>query len=391
MVMFKGFPVLIIGLLLSFSVAAQRTLSETEAVELALANARNINVANLNLKQQQQLLRGASGLANPQLTLEKSPYEPLIGGIQQQFDWPTVYGARKQLQQSQVRLAQSSINLNAMQVKRLVRIAYLQLQFVHERLAQLRYQDSIYKDIKTAAARNFQAGQINKLDELFAASQADRINNEMMRAVADLQQQQRTLQLLTGIGENVTPGKIAALPLPPLADSAYAHPQLRVLQQQLEVSQRALKLERAEILPSINAGVLLPLSSDYENFFGYQLGISIPIWTRQNRSRVAAANTGVELATANQQNAMQQLQNQLLINQVNVQKEQASLNYFNTIALQQSADIIETSRRLFGAGQISYIESLRNITTAFQTQINYLETLRNYNQAVIELNYITGN
>ena len=145
------------------------------------------------------------------------------------------------------------------------------------------------------------------------------------------------------------------------------------------------------MLPSINAGLLFPATREYENFLGYQAGISIPLWARQTRSRIAAASTGVELAAANQQNALQQLENQYLVNQVNVQKEHASLQYFNTIALRQSAEIIETSRRLFAAGQISYIESLRNITSAFQTQINYLETLRNYNQAVIELNYITGN
>jgi cobalt-zinc-cadmium efflux system outer membrane protein len=389
--MFKQTSILLVILVIVVSASGQRTLSENEAVERALRNARNINVANLTLTQQRQLLRGAGGIASPQLTLEKSPYEPLIVGVQQQFDWPTVYGARKQLQQARVKLAETSITLTALEIKRLVRTAYLQLQYLNERLAQLRYQDSIYKDIKAAAARNFEAGQINKLDELFAASQADRINNEMVRATADFQQQQRTLQLLTGVNEAMIPSKIAVLPLNQTADSVSSNPQIRVLEQQVEVSQRELKLEKRSLLPSINAGVLLPTTKEYENFLGYQVGISIPLWARQNRSRIAAASTGVELAAANQQNALQQLENQYLINQVNVQKEQASLQYFNAVALRQSAEIIETSRRLFAAGQISYIESLRNITSAFEMQINYLETLRNYNQAVIELNYITGN
>jgi len=389
--MFKRSSILLMMVVIVASASGQRTLSENEAVEQALKNARNTNVANLTLTQQQQLLRGAGGIANPQLTLEKSPYEPLIAGVQQQFDWPTLYGARKQLQQARVRLAETSVSFNALQIKRLVRTAYLQLQYLNERLVQLKYQDSIYKDIKAAAARSFEAGQINKLDELFAASQADRINNEMVRAIADLQQQQRALQLLTGLKETVIPARISALPLNELADTLNNNPQIRVLEQEVEVSKNELKLARRSLLPSVNAGVLFPTTKEYENFLGYQVGLSIPLWARQNRSRIAAASTGVELAAANQQNALQQLENQYLINQVNVQKEQASLHYFNTVALRQSAEIIETSRRLFVAGQISYIESLRNITSAFETQINYLETLRNYNQAVIELNYITGN
>lgn len=373
------------------SAIAQRVLTEREAVQLALGNARNINVATLTLQQQQQLLGGAADIANPQLTLEKSPYEPLIAGVQQQFNWPTVYRSRKQLQQARVTLAESSLKLNELDVKRLVRTAYVELQYLNERMTQLRYQDSMYKEIKTAAARNFQAGQINKLDELFAASQADRINNELQRSAADARQQQATLQLLTGLTETVQPERIKPLDAPVSIDTVPANLQLQVSQQQVAVSQRELQLEKAGFLPSINAGLLFPLDKGYNNFVGYQVGVSIPIWRRQNRSRIAAANTGVELALANQQNISLNLRNQLLVNQVNVQKEQASLAYFNNIALQQSNDIIETSRRLFAAGQISYIESLRNITSAFETRINYVETLRNYNQAVIELNYLTGN
>lgn len=389
--MFKYFQIVLIVIVSHFSATAQRVLTETDAIQLALGNPRNINVSSLTLKQQQQLLRGAAGLAAPQLTLEKSPYEPLVAGVQQQFDWPGVYGKRKQLQQARVNLAQSSLRLTQLDVKRLVRTNYLELQYLSERILQLRTQDSIYKDIKAAATRNFQAGQINKLDELFAASQADRINNELTRAIADQQQQQRILQLITGLKEAIETEKINALHLPAVIDSVPLNPQMQVLQQQAEVSNRQLQLEKASLFPSLNARLLFPLAKEYDNFLGYQVGVSVPLWRRQARSRIAAASTGVELALANQQNASLNLQNQLLVNQVNVEKERASLTYFNNIALRQSDEIIETSRRLFAAGQITYIESLRNITTAFQTRINYLETLRNYNQAVIELNYLTGN
>lgn len=389
--MFKYFLSIVLFIGINVSASAQRVLTEREAVQMALGNARNINVASLTFKQQQQLLRGAAGIANPQLTLEKSPYEPLIAGVQQQFDWPTVYRSRKQLQQARVTLAENSMKLNELDVKRLVRTAYVELQYLNERMAQLRYQDSIYKEIKTAATRNFQAGQINKLDELFAASQADRINNELQRAAADAQQQQATLQLLTGSKEQIQTERINALDTPLSMDTVTANPRLQVSRQQVAVNQKELQLAKAGLLPSINAGLLFPLGTGYNNFVGYQVGVSIPIWRQQNRGRIAAANTGVELALANQQNISLNLQNQLLVNQVNVLKEQNSLAYFNNIALQQANDIIETSGRLFAAGQISYIESLRNITSAFQTRMVYVETLRNYNQAIIELNYITGN
>jgi hypothetical protein len=74
--MFKYFQIVLILIASCFSATAQRVLTENDAIQLALKNARNINVSSLTLRQQQQLLRGAAGLAAPQLTLEKSPYEP---------------------------------------------------------------------------------------------------------------------------------------------------------------------------------------------------------------------------------------------------------------------------------------------------------------------------
>jgi cobalt-zinc-cadmium resistance protein CzcA len=73
-----------------------------------------------------------------------------------------------------------------------------------------------------------------------------------------------------------------------------------------------------------------------------------------------------------------------------VQREQQSIRYYTTVANQQAADITTTAIRLFQAGQVNYIETVRNIITAFQTKAAYLESIRNLNQAIIELNYLNG-
>jgi cobalt-zinc-cadmium resistance protein CzcA len=73
-----------------------------------------------------------------------------------------------------------------------------------------------------------------------------------------------------------------------------------------------------------------------------------------------------------------------------VLREQKSIQYYTTIANQQAQDITATALRLFGAGQMNYIETVRNIIIAFQTRTNYLEAIRNFNQAIIELKYLNG-
>jgi cobalt-zinc-cadmium resistance protein CzcA len=67
-----------------------------------------------------------------------------------------------------------------------------------------------------------------------------------------------------------------------------------------------------------------------------------------------------------------------------------SLNYFETIGLEQSKEIIKNARQSFKSGAIGYYFYLQNLDQAFQIELNYLEVLKNYNQSIINLRYIKG-
>jgi len=369
---------------------AQFVLTKERAVELALTNQRNLAAANLSIRQQQQLLSGAAALDNPQVTLEASPYEPLIVGVQQSFSLPGVYQKRRALQQERIRLAQLQLQGSQYDLKREVRASYLQLQYLTARIRLLQFQDSVYSAIKASSIRFFEAGQINKLEELTAATQADKVRNDLERGLADLAAEQQIFRFYTAYIDSLVVEPIQVYNFIPSTDTMVTNIQQQLLQQQVVLSQRELRAERAELLPQLNAGVLLPTNSEYEKAVGYQVGVSIPLWRRQNRSRINAAQTGVEIAQAQQALEQQRLQAQYRQAVTNYNRELKSLSYYNTTALPQSRAIIETSQRLFRGGELNYIESLRNLIMAFDIQMEHLETHRALNEAVIEINYLNG-
>jgi len=369
---------------------AQRQVSRDEAVQLALNNQRNLRAATLSVQQQQQLSRGAAAIENPQLFGEATPYEPLIVGVQQTFSLPSVYRNRRALQNERIRLAQLQLQGSAYDLKRDVRLSYLQLQYLNERERLLRYQDSIYQAIKTSSIRFFEAGQINKLEELQARTQADRVRNDLARIQADLSAERQLFSFYTNLTDSFTVTSIETYAFVTQPDTAITNVQQQILQQQIAVSQRELRLERSGLLPEVQAGVSLPTTGETERAFGYQFGVSIPLWQRQNRSRIAAAQTGIEIARAQQELEQQRLNAQYRQAVTNYQRELQSLAYFNTTALPQARAIIETSQRLFGGGELNYIESLRNLDTAFEIFLNHVDTHRAYNEAVIQLNYLNG-
>lgn len=369
---------------------AQRLLTKEDAIQLALNNQRNLKAANMSIQQQEQLLKGVGGLENPQITAEASPYEPLQLGVQQTFSMPGVYKNRKALQNERIRLAQLQLKGNQYDLKQQVRSSYLQIQFLTEQVRLLIYQDSIYQAIKISSKRFFDAGQINKLEELQATSQADKIRNDLTRAQADLESEKTIFNFFTAQTDSFAVEPMDLYVFVSSTDSIVSNVQQQILQQQIVINQRELRVQKSQLSPEITAGLLFPTSKEYERPVGYQVGISLPIWRRQNRSRIAAAETGIEIARAGFELEQQRLNAQYRQAFTNYKRDLQSLGYFNNTALPQARAIIETSQRLFQGGELNYIESLRNLQNAFAILSNHLETLRSYNEAVIQLNYLNG-
>lgn len=384
------FFALSITLLVFQSLDAQRVITASEAVTLALNNQRNLKAATLTVQQQQQLRRGSSGLENLQLTAEASPYEPLLVGVQQNLSLPGVYRNRKVVQDERIRLAQLQLLGSQYELKRDVRLNYLQLQFLTQRVRLLQFQDSIYAAIKSSSQRFFAAGQINKLEELQATTQADQVRNELVRTQADLLAESQVFRFYTGYADSIVVETIEAYAFLPVTDTVVSNVQQQILQQQIVLNERQLQLERSELLPQVSAGVMFPTTQEYVRAVGYQVGVSIPLWRRQNRSRIAAAQTAVEIARAEQELAQQRLHAGYQQALTNYGRELQSLTYFNSTALPQARSIIDVSQRFFRGGELNYIESLRNLQTAFDIFLNHLETHRAYHDSVIQLNYLKG-
>ena len=388
--MLRHFGLVLIAVFVYHFSTAQRLLTKDDAIQLALNNQRNLKAANLSVQQQQQLLRGVAGLENPQVTAEASPYEPLQIGVQQTFSLPGVYKNRKALQNERIRLAQLQLQGNQYDLKLQVRSSYLQVQFLTEQVRLLNYQDSIYQAIKVSSKRFFDAGQINKLEELQATSQADKIRNELTRMEADLKAEKTIFQFFTAQTDSFTVEPMDQYAFVPLTDTTVSNVQQQILQQQIVINQSQLRVQKSQLSPQITAGVLFPTSKEYERPVGYQVGISVPIWRRQNRSRIEAAKTGVDIATAGLELEQQRLNAQYRQAITSYQRDLQSLRYYNNTALPQARAIIETSQRLFQGGELNYIESLRNLQNAFAIFSDHLETVRTYNEVVIQLNYLNG-
>jgi cobalt-zinc-cadmium resistance protein CzcA len=71
-------------------------------------------------------------------------------------------------------------------------------------------------------------------------------------------------------------------------------------------------------------------------------------------------------------------------------KNQTSLNYYETSALKNADLILKQARKAYHGGEIGYIEYLQSIRSALLIKSNYLLSLNLYNQSIIKIEFLLG-
>jgi outer membrane protein, heavy metal efflux system len=386
-------------LLLSTSVLpAQRLLTESEAVELALKNSPAIQAAALQTEQSAQLQKSAFNLPNPEVLAESPTGDFYTIGVQQTMEFPTVYFQQSRLQKERTRLAEQEQLLTQKEIAYRVRSIYLDLQYQVALVAQLRLQDSVFASINTSAARRFAAGKIDVLEKTSAEAQYGQVHYLYLQAQADEQLLVTQLQLYTGATEPIRVAPIQKMGMqltgPALfIDTGYFRSHIRMLYygQQQVINQRALRLERNRLLPGITFGYLNQGPATTPLTYRFRAGITVPLWFWQYSGNIRAAKIGVQVAEQQYRAQRLQLSSDLLQARSEFAGSQNKLAYYETTALAQSRTIIDASQRYFEGGEIEYTNHLRTMNEAYTIQRSHLEALRDYNKAVLRLSYLNGN
>lgn len=389
------------------SAHCQQLLTESEAVEIALKNSSALKAAGLTVRQNEQLVRSARNIPNPDITFDSPSGTFYTLGVQQSFRFPTVYQYQSQLQSQQIGLAQKEQLITQNDLTFRVKSIYQAIQAAEAVRLQIVARDSVYEQIRQAAKRQFEAGTIDKLALTFAETQAADVRNALAEAIQQAATNKAQLAMLMQGSDRRTAERIGAVnftvlpyddptltPLPfanlPLADFTQ-NPLIQASEQQALINQKAIDVERANALPGFMVGYYNQGTKESSLGLRWRAGVSIPLWTGQYKSRIAAAQTGFEIAKQRTEAQKVALSTDLQAAQGELTRYRNSLNYFQTTALRQADELIAIARRFFESGQTDYVGFLRTTNDAYNIKLRYLETLRSYHQTLLNINYLTGN
>lgn len=374
---------------------AQNIISVDSALSSAMRNYPGILQSQTEILQQQQLKKSSYEIPNPEFAIE-IPDKEFTYSISQSIDFPLVYVNQSKLNNENILLFEQKLNFTKTEVLAAVRSSYMQLQFASAIVKELKVQDTLYQALSDANDKRYEKGEIGLLEKINANNAYQNKRNEFIQAQTEVQNAQRQLLLIAGLNSTQPPvtDTLSKLNVPSVisANTTYAatNPFIKYAQQNTNVALQNWKLQKSKLLPGFKGTYLISQNEPDITPSRLDLGITVPLWFWSYKGKIKAAKYNYD--AANYQLAQTQLsvnaQWQQQISEFN--KASASIQYYETSALPQSAIIIDAATRSYKAGEIGYVELLQSLNTAFQTKLGYLNALKNYNESIIQLLKISG-
>jgi outer membrane protein, heavy metal efflux system len=157
-------------------------------------------------------------------------------------------------------------------------------------------------------------------------------------------------------------------------------PILKVYEQEKEVLQQQIAVQKSLNLPKIEAGYHSQgiLGQSYR---GVHAGITVPLWENKNKVKAARASFDYATTNAETQRLAHRLENKQLYEQLEVRKN-AMQEYNRVIVSLRNTELLDKALRL---GQITIIQYFLDQNYYFSTYDKYLQLELEYHKAVAEL------
>ena len=385
----------------------QTQINLQSAIDTALKN--NLTVKNeiLNAEYQKKLKAAAVDIPQTNLTGEygqiNSFYKDTKFGISQSVSFPTVYAKQKSLQNENYKSSILNIAVKEAEVKKQVSNVFYLLVYLQQKQKILLQNDSVYASFLEKATSRFTQGESNILEKTTAETQRGQISIQLNQLKNDLENLQLQFQLLLNTQTVYTPqAENPKLNFTALLDTSAVsnHPQLKVLQQQKQISLVNTRLQKSKLLPNLNIGysntsiqgtgadnLLYPKST---RFNAVQFGVGVPLFFGSQMAKIKSGKTLQLISENNYQIGLQTMKTEYETAFKNYQTQLQTVKYFEDTALQNANTITQTANQQFANGSINYLEWTMLINNAVSIQSNYADAVKELNQSIIQLNYLTS-
>ncbi len=391
--------ILIISILFSEVIKAQKIITIDELIDMAVKNNNLLKTYELEKKKAYFLSKTAFDVDKTGIGYEYDPTNAFdITGvvyknlkISQDLDFPSVYFSRKKMLEAENDMVNADYELELMRLKKNIYLIYETLSILEAKKENYILLDSLYSRFREEAERKYSLGESNLLDKLLAQSQCKKIHLQLVEIEKMFQQNLIELRNLVQ-----TPFKKGFL--------KFQKPQRLELKMKdiglnpLFVKHKA-KIKQSEYAYKTEKRMLLPgLSFEYtygntwrltpDSYSAYVVGINIPLFFGPQKNKLKAAKITQEqtaLEVKNTEISLSSKRDKLLMEFIVNQKY---LDYYESEGQLLSKQLSSTAEKSYKAGEINFFQYIQTMQHAIDIENEYLDQLESYNKIVLELNYL---
>jgi cobalt-zinc-cadmium resistance protein CzcA len=392
--------------------SSEKVVNMREAIQIALQQNHSIKAGLYEVDKQQVLQKTVSDIGKSNLIWTGGKYNSINFdngfAISQTLPFPTVFGKRADLLESQLKSAQIQAQITQNQLVYEVKLAYSQgvyYQSLHRLLLQ---QDSLLAFFVKAANLRHQTGEGTLLEKSMADNQALEIKMLIAQNQANIEIALKQLQILLNADEKVRIAdnnlqKISVLLDVKDSTQLAQNPELHWFQQQIIQTQKETNLLKSELLPELLIGYfnqsligyqLIDNQDKYfsgsDRFQGFQVGVSFPLWLKPQKAQLEALKKEQKVAEEKAQLFDNQLKGDFEISLKEYTKTQANLQYYEQSLLPNQVLMNSQATKSYQLGEIGYVEFAQILSKNIQYQQQYLVAILQQHQVVFRLEYLLG-
>lgn len=381
-----------------------------EAINIAIQNNQSVKASSIDIQATESLRKTANELPKLDFNTQLGQYNSIkfdnAFQLSQTIPFPTLFGAKKELINAEVKAKQIQQQLTIYEIKNQVRSLFYQIEYLQFNKLKLQSLDSLYNEFIRVANLRYKTGDIKKIEISTAETKKGEINLLAQQNQVYLQNAYQSLKALLNSKDSIAVAintSYSPLAVNTLIDSnAIAkHPLLQSIYQNMQIAEQTKNVVKAQGLPDFKIGYsnqsLIGIQNidGVDKYFGagnrfnvVNIGVAIPLTFGATKARIKSLEYQKQsLQTqAEYQNTLfnTNLQNALTQYQQDVQQ----YNYYKIQALPNADNIVKAAQLGYRTGDITYVEYLYALQTATDIQLKYLQSIQQINQTVVNINSI---
>ena len=370
-----------------------------EIIQKAIENNKELNVYALKIKESEAYSPAAFTIDKTLVyygydenNIAENGYPLKVFGVEQNFNFPTVYTSQKKANNNMVSIAETDFSRQKILLTKQVSQAYYEIVYLQQKQNIYLKIDSLYQALNKNATISYQQGDIGYLDVLNTKAKQQQISTLLNQSDYDVKIGYERLALLVQSDSVFTIG-FQELDLIPVKNTDIeTNPGLQILKMQSAYQDAMLQVERNRLLPDLSLSYFNGTNNyaSSKHYQGFQVGLGLPLFFGEQRAKIRANQVALDINSEMQAQyfaAIKAKNNEL---NAELMKYKGMIDSYFDSGKALSDQIIASSQKSYEMGEIDFFRFVMSIENALELKINYLENVAKYNQVVLEINYLTN-